>query len=97
MAETVVTRIPSGAGTVTVFPTKQRTMHLVLQAVGLPIESTIAHPTDVALTVMCTIATIQEVAILGTVRLHAALMIDHQSIAAVVKVLSKQKNGTLPY
>jgi len=35
MAKTVVTRIPSWAGTVTVFPTKKRTTHLILQAVGL--------------------------------------------------------------
>ena len=35
MAKTVVTRIPSGAGTVTVFLTKKRTTHLILQAVGL--------------------------------------------------------------
>jgi hypothetical protein len=35
MAKTVVTRILLGAGTVTVFPTKKRTTHLILQAVGL--------------------------------------------------------------
>ena len=35
MAKTIVTRIPSGVGTVTVFPTKKRTTHLILQAVGL--------------------------------------------------------------
>ena len=89
MAKTVVTRIPSGVETVTVFPTKQRTMHLVLQAEGLQTESTIACPTDVSLTVVRTITTIQEVAILGTVCLQAVLMIPNQLIAAVVKILSK--------
>ena len=41
MAKTIVTGIPSGAGTVTIFPTEKTTMHFVPQAVGLQPDSTI--------------------------------------------------------
>ena len=63
--------IPLGAGTVTIFPTEQTNMHLVLQVVALQSDLTITRHLDVALTVVRTIATIQEVTILQTVRLQA--------------------------
>ena len=55
----------------------------------------ITFQTGVTLTVVRTIATIQEMTILETVRLQAALIIAYQSIAALVKILSKQKKGLL--
>ena len=59
-------------------------MHLVLQVLRLQANLTITCQTDVTLTVVHTIATIQEMTILETVRLHAALMIAHQSMAKTV-------------
>jgi len=61
MAKTILTRIPSGAGTVTIFPTRQMTMHFILQAVGHQADLTITCQTDLTLNVVCTIATIKEV------------------------------------
>ena len=58
MAKTVLTKILSGVGTVTIFPTKQMTMHFILQAVGLQADSTITRQMDVTLNVVRTIATI---------------------------------------
>lgn len=78
IAEPVVMRIPPGAGAVTILPTEQTTIHLVLQAVGLQAVSMIACQT---------IATIEEVAILETVRPQATLTIARQSIAALVEIL----------
>ena len=63
--------IPLGEGTVTVFPIEQTNMHLILQVVALQADLTITRQIDVALTVVRTIATIQEVTILQTVRLQA--------------------------
>ena len=59
-------------------------MHLILQVLRLYAKLTITCQTDVTLTVMQTIATIQEMTILETVRLQAALMIAHQSMAETV-------------
>ena len=56
-------------------------MRLVLQVLCLFAKLTITCQTDVTLTVVRTIATIQEMTILETVCLQAALMIAHQSIA----------------
>ena len=58
MAKSVLTRIPSDAGTITISPTKQMTMNLILQAVGLQDDLTITRQTDVTLNVVHTIATI---------------------------------------
>ena len=65
--------------------TRGRNMHLVLQVLCLQANLTITRQTNVTLTVVRTIATIQEMTILETVRL--------QSIVALVKFLSKQKGG----
>ena len=59
-------------------------MHLVLQVLRLQANLTITRQTDVTLTVMRTIATIQEMTILETVHLQAAQMIVHQSMATTV-------------
>ena len=59
-------------------------MHLVLQVLHLQANLTITCQTDVTLTVVRTIAIIQEMTILETVRLQAALMIAYQSIAELV-------------
>ena len=68
-------------------------MHLVLQVLHLQANLTITRQMDVTLTAVLTIAAIQEMTILETIRLQAALMIAHQSITALVKILSKQKRG----
>ena len=68
-------------------------MHLVLQLLHLQANLKITCQTDVTLTVVRTIATIQEMTILETVRLQAALIIVYQSIAALVYILSNQKWG----
>jgi hypothetical protein len=70
-------------------------MHLVLQLLHLQANLKITCQMDVTLTVVHTIATIQEMTILETACLQAALMIAYQSIAALVKILSKQKKGLL--
>ena len=59
-------------------------MHLVLQLLHLQANLKITCQTDVTLTVVRTIATIQEMTILETVRLQASLIIVYQSIAAFV-------------
>ena len=59
-------------------------MHLILQILHLQENLSITCQTDVTLTVVRTIATIQEMTILETVRLHAVLMIAHQSMAKTV-------------
>ena len=67
-----------------------KNMHLVLQVLHL---QAITCQTDSTLTVVHTIATTQEKTILETIRLQAALMISHQSITALVKILSKKDRG----
>ena len=59
-------------------------MHLVLQLLHLQANLKITCQTDVTLTVVRTIATTQEINILETVHLQAALIIVYQSIAALV-------------
>ena len=68
-------------------------MHFVLQVLHLQANLIITCQTDVTLTVVRTIVTIQEMTILETVHLQATLMIAYQSIAALVYILSKQKRG----
>ena len=59
-------------------------MHLVLQLLHLEANLKITYRKDVPLTVVHTIATIQEMAILETIQIQAALIIAYRSIAALV-------------